>query len=121
VKAERAPKLEPTFGTVPEPTAMAEKPAKPKPVAKARAAKKRVTKTAFEAATECVSRGDNRCVIRALAGKARTEQEYRMLIETYRAMGNPRAALRQMRRYVKKFPSGRRVGSYRMMLERSRR
>ncbi len=99
----------------PEPAPIPE----PEPVVDAPAEEKPVQKTPFEAATECIAQGDNQCVIKALAGRARTEREYRLLIETYRAVGNSQAAIEQMAKYVEKFPSGGRAGSYRKMLERN--
>ncbi|MGD8863244.1 MAG: FHA domain-containing protein [Myxococcales bacterium] len=75
----------------------------------------------MQTASQCLSRGDNACVIRALAGKARTAQELGLLIETYRAMGNSAMAQRNMAVYVQRFPTGRRADAYRRMLQRQGR
>ncbi|MDD9938578.1 MAG: FHA domain-containing protein [Myxococcales bacterium] len=75
-------------------------------------------KAPMEAASACLARGDNACVVRALSGKARTSQELGLLIETYRAMGNTAQAQRNMRLYIQRFPSGKRADSYRRMLAR---
>jgi len=42
----------------------------------------------MEAASACLARGDNQCVIRVLNGHAQTAQELGLLIETYRAIGD---------------------------------
>jgi len=70
----------------------------------------------MKAASACLAKGDNQCVIKALAGKARTAQEMGLLIETYRAMGNAQAARKYMTLYVKRFPTARRANSYQRML-----
>lgn len=91
--------------TAPKPRRAASKPAKaagPSPM---------------RAASACLAKGDNQCVVKALAGKARTAQEMGLLIETYRAMGNTQAARKYMTLYVKRFPSAKRANSYRRMLE----
>lgn len=68
------------------------------------------------AAQACLARGDNPCVIRALEGRARTPQEMRLLIETYRAMGNSPRMLDTMGRFVQRYPSDPRAGQYRQIL-----
>ena len=70
----------------------------------------------MKTAGECLARGDNACVVRALAGHARTAQEMGLLIETYRVMGNTREAEKLMRLYVKRFPTSRRAAAYKKML-----
>ncbi len=70
------------------------------------------------AASACLARGDNACVIRALNGKAQTAQELGLLIETYRAVGESAQAYRNMAVYVQRFPTARRAEVYREMLER---
>lgn len=67
-------------------------------------------------ARQCLARADNRCVIQALEGRARAEDEWRLLIETYRAMGNTPQMLNAMERYVQRFPSGPRTPQYRQIL-----
>ena len=77
--------------------------------------------TPIQVASACLAQGDNQCVIRALAGKARTAQELGLLIETYRALGDNGRALMNMSLYLKRFPSGSRAGAYRQILQRSGR
>ena len=72
----------------------------------------------MEAASACLARGDNPCVIRALNGRAQTAQELGLLIETYRAMGETPQAYRNMQTYVQRYPTARRAEAYRQMLER---
>jgi pSer/pThr/pTyr-binding forkhead associated (FHA) protein len=72
----------------------------------------------MEAASACLTRGDNQCVIRALNGRAQSAQELGLLIETYRAVGDSTQAYRNMTVYVQRFPTARRAEAYRQMLER---
>jgi pSer/pThr/pTyr-binding forkhead associated (FHA) protein len=74
------------------------------------------TETPLAAAQACLARGDNPCVIRALEGRARTAQEYRLLLETYRAMGNTPRMLDTMERFVQRFASDVRTPAYRQVL-----
>jgi ABC transport system ATP-binding/permease protein len=71
----------------------------------------------MDVASACLGRGDNDCVIRALAGRATTSQELGLLIETYRATGDTKQAQKNMELYVKRFPTARRADAYRRMLE----
>jgi type IV secretory pathway VirB10-like protein len=71
----------------------------------------------MEIANACLARGDNECVIRALDGNARTQQELGLLIETYRAVGDVKEAQKNMATYVKRFPDAARSAGYRRMLE----
>jgi pSer/pThr/pTyr-binding forkhead associated (FHA) protein len=73
--------------------------------------------SAMELASACLARGDNECVIRALEGNASTERELGLLIETYRAIGDAKAAQKNMATYLKRFPTARRAETYRRMLE----
>ena len=73
----------------------------------------------FKRATECLLRGDNACVIRELEPNARNAPELEMLIETYRATSDQRNAERHMSRYVNGFPTARRAGEYRRLLQRT--
>jgi len=75
-------------------------------------------KSPMDAASACLARGDNACVVRALNGKAQSAQELGLLIETYRAMGDSAAASKNMATYVQRFPTARRAEAYRQMLER---
>jgi hypothetical protein len=68
-------------------------------------------------ALDCLARGDNRCVIRALEDKASSAREMELLIETYRAVGSTPRAERQMQRYLQRYPSGQRADEYRQVLE----
>jgi pSer/pThr/pTyr-binding forkhead associated (FHA) protein len=95
--------------------ATAERP-KPMPVAPRAVVSEKAS--AMEAASACLARGDNACVIRALNGKAQTAQELGLLIETYRAVGESAQAARNMATYVQRFPTARRAEAYRQMLER---
>lgn len=71
----------------------------------------------MDVASACLARGDNDCVIRALAGRASTAQELGLLIETYRATGDTKQAQKNMATYVKRFPTARRADAYKRMLE----
>lgn len=71
----------------------------------------------MEIANACLARGDNDCVIHALDGNARTQQELGLLIETYRAVGDVKEAQKNMATYVKRFPDAARSAGYRRMLE----
>jgi hypothetical protein len=110
--AAPAPAPAPPTETKPTPAPSAPKPAssaKPKPSSK---------QTPLQAATACLSTGDNACVVAALEGKAKTAQELELLIETFRVMGNSEKAEKYMQVYVKKYPSERRTAAYRRVLER---
>ena len=54
--------------------------------------------------------------MRALDGRARTTDEYALLIATYRAMGNTGRMLDTMERYIQRFPSDSRAQQYRQVL-----
>lgn len=71
----------------------------------------------MEIANACLARGDNECVIHALDGNARTQQELGLLIETFRAVGDVKQAQKNMAIYVKRFPDAQRSAGYRRMLE----
>jgi pSer/pThr/pTyr-binding forkhead associated (FHA) protein len=108
-RAEAAPRR-----AAPEPKARAAAPtaAAPRPAEK-------VDRTSpMEAASACLARGDNQCVIHALNGRAQTAQELGLLIETYRALGDTAQAYRGMTAYVQRFPTARRAEAYRQMLDR---
>ncbi|MFI5307357.1 MAG: FHA domain-containing protein [Polyangiales bacterium] len=87
-------------------------PAKPAPAPHAS------ERSPMDAASACLARGDNACVIRALNGKAQSAQELGLLIETYRAVGDSAQAFHNMATYVQRFPTARRAEAYRQMLER---
>jgi ABC transport system ATP-binding/permease protein len=73
----------------------------------------------FGEASACLARGDNKCIIRLLAGKAKTTEELGLLIETYRSIGDSTNALANMALYVKRYPTSRRTASYQRILERN--
>jgi TolA-binding protein len=73
--------------------------------------------TPLQVANACLARGDNQCLIRALEGKARTQTELGLLIETLRATDDMERAYRVMREYVQRYPNGQRTAGYRRMLE----
>ncbi|MDD9947794.1 MAG: FHA domain-containing protein [Myxococcales bacterium] len=72
----------------------------------------------IEAAKACLAKGDNNCVLDALKGRAHSESEIAMLVETYLAVGKTDDALKEMARYVKRFPTARRAARYRGRLDR---
>lgn len=74
------------------------------------------SQTPLDVARECLARADNACVVRALEGRARNEPEWRLLIETYRAMSNTPRMLDSMERYIQRFPTGPRTSQYRQVL-----
>jgi hypothetical protein len=69
-------------------------------------------------ATDCLSRGDNACVIAALEGQAQSEREYVILIETHLAMGKSADAERNMRKYLSLYPNGPSAPKYKRALEK---
>jgi hypothetical protein len=73
---------------------------------------------ALAQALDCLGRGDNRCVIRALENRANSARELELLIETYRAMSSTPKAESEMRRYLSIYPNGKRAPEYRRLLER---
>jgi hypothetical protein len=68
-------------------------------------------------ALECLSRGDNPCVIAALQGRAKSERELGVLIETYLVVGNTSDAERYMSRYLQSYPDGKLAQKFRRRLE----
>jgi hypothetical protein len=75
-------------------------------------------RSVLETALECLSRGDNLCVVSALEGRARTARELEVLIETHLALGNSADAERSMRRYLERFTEGKSAAKYQRWLER---
>jgi hypothetical protein len=69
----------------------------------------------LERALECLSKGDNRCVIAALEGSS-GPRELALLSETYRATSDSAAADRSMARYLQLHPAGPRASQYRRAL-----
>jgi hypothetical protein len=112
-KPSRSPKPEepaPTIGTAPPPGA----PAPPEP-AQAPAPAVASGGSAFDRALECLSRGDNACVLSTLASSTGA-RELDLLIETHRAAGDASSAEAAMRRYLELHPDGRRASQYRRAL-----
>jgi hypothetical protein len=72
-------------------------------------------KTPLARALECLSHGDNACVLQAL-GNASGARELELLIETYRATGDGSSAEAAMRRYLQVHPEGKRAAQYRRAL-----
>lgn len=72
--------------------------------------------TGMKAATQCLMRGDNPCIVRALEGHTDSPAELALLIETYRTMGNNPAALREARQLLQRFPNDPRAPRYREMI-----
>ncbi len=72
----------------------------------------------LDAALDCLSRGDNLCVISTLEGRARSARELEVLIETHLALGNAVDAERSMHRYLERFPDGKGAGKYERWLKR---
>jgi hypothetical protein len=72
----------------------------------------------LERALACLSRGDNRCVIDTLEGRAKSERELVVLIETHLALGNASDAERHMRRYLSSYPDAKSAPKYQRWLER---
>jgi hypothetical protein len=75
-------------------------------------------RSALERALECLSRGDNLCVISTLEGKAKTARELEVLIETHLALGNAVDAERSMRRYLERHADSKTAPKYQRWLER---
>jgi pSer/pThr/pTyr-binding forkhead associated (FHA) protein len=69
-----------------------------------------------KAARACLARGDQRCAVKALEGKADNAQELALLIETYRALGDTRKAVKHMETFVERFPSARQAPQYRQFI-----
>jgi hypothetical protein len=61
--------------------------------------------------------GRNNCIIRALEGRANTDQEMRMLAATYQVTGRTRDAVRTMRAYIQRYPSGSAVPAFQRYIE----
>jgi len=68
--------------------------------------------TLFEIATQCISKGDNACVIETLKDKTSTEAELGLLVETYRAVGDTKNATKYMKRFIRKYPKSDRAKIY---------
>ncbi len=71
---------------------------------------------AFDEAKNCLARGDQRCAIAALEGRARTPRELSLLIETYRSVGETESAVAYMEEFIRRFPGAPQSDSYRQFL-----
>jgi pSer/pThr/pTyr-binding forkhead associated (FHA) protein/tetratricopeptide (TPR) repeat protein len=69
-----------------------------------------------KAARACLARGDQRCAVKALEGRADDAQELALLIETYRALGDTKKAVKHMETFVERFPSARQAPQYRQFI-----
>jgi len=58
------------------------------------------------------TRAANLCVVNALRGRCTTESEHAMLAITYRVMGRDADAVRCMRDYIARYPTGPRVEGF---------
>lgn len=67
-------------------------------------------------ARNCLARGDQRCVVKALEGKAQSAQELALLIETYRALGETKKAVRHMETFVSRYATARQTPQYRQFI-----
>jgi len=67
-------------------------------------------------ARSCLARGDQRCVVKALEGHVDNAQDLALLIETYRALGDTKKAVKHMETFVSRFPSARQAPQYRQFI-----
>ncbi|MFT3921213.1 MAG: FHA domain-containing protein [Myxococcales bacterium] len=67
-------------------------------------------------ARNCLARGDQRCAVRALEGHAENSQELALLIETYRALGETKKAVRHMENFVARYPTARQTPQYKQFM-----
>ncbi len=67
-------------------------------------------------ARNCLARGDQRCVVRALEGRTENAQDLALLIETYRALGETKKAVRHMENFVARYPTARQAAQYRQFI-----
>jgi pSer/pThr/pTyr-binding forkhead associated (FHA) protein len=90
--------------------------ATPKPTPKAAPEPAEPEESPAKAARTCLARGDQRCVVKVLEGHADNAQELALLIETYRALGDTKKAVRHMETFVVRFPSARQAPQYRQFI-----
>jgi pSer/pThr/pTyr-binding forkhead associated (FHA) protein len=64
----------------------------------------------------CLARGDQRCAVRALEGRTENAQELALLIETYRALGETKKAVKHMETFVQRYPTARQAPQYRLFI-----
>ncbi len=80
--------------------------------------------TPMERVARCRSAGGdettrNNCIIRALEGRASSDQELRMLAVTYQVAGRTSDATRTMRTYIQRYPNGAMVPSFNQYILRN--
>lgn len=96
-----APDAQPVPSVTPEPRPIAV-PEGPSPMDQARACLR----------SSSDMHASNLCVVNVLRGRCTTESEHGLLATTYRTMGRDADAVRCMREYIARYPSGARVGSF---------
>jgi pSer/pThr/pTyr-binding forkhead associated (FHA) protein len=67
-------------------------------------------------ARNCLARGDQRCAVKALEGRTENAQELALLIETYRALGETKKAVKHMETFVQRYPTARQAPQYRQFI-----
>jgi hypothetical protein len=105
--ARPAQPSEPAMLSTPPPGSAEPPPPEPAPAAGAQ--------TPLQRALECLSKGDNACVLSTL-GASSGARELELLIETYRATGDTSSAEAAMRRYLQLHADGKRASQYRRAL-----
>jgi ABC transport system ATP-binding/permease protein len=71
---------------------------------------------AAKVARNCLARGDQRCAVKALEGNAESAQELALLIETYRALGETKKAVKHMETFVTRYATARQTPQYRQFI-----
>ncbi len=108
---------------VPEPSPVAVAVAEPEPEPAPEEATARLSPAEAERrAADCMTSGDNICVVELLEGpgNAPTPRALGMLIEAHRALGQSQQAQRHMERFVQRYPNHPRARSYRQILQINR-
>jgi pSer/pThr/pTyr-binding forkhead associated (FHA) protein/tetratricopeptide (TPR) repeat protein len=90
----------------------------PAPEARAPEAATSEAESPAKLARNCLARGDQRCAVRALEGHAENSQELALLIETYRALGETKKAVRHMENFVARYPTARQAPQYRQFISK---
>lgn len=88
----------------------------PKPKAPAAQMPRPEAEDPAKVAKACLARGDQRCVVRVLEGRAASAQELALLIETYRALGETKKAVKHMETFVTRFATARQTPQYRQFI-----
>jgi pSer/pThr/pTyr-binding forkhead associated (FHA) protein len=71
----------------------------------------------LDEARACIDAGDHRCAVRVLEGHTGGAAGLALLIESYLALGDTGAAIRNMRTFVGRYPDDRRTERYRRFLD----